>query len=119
METSKILVTGGAGFIGTNLVNELRSRGHEVHALDLLNNERGNYTRADVRFPRQLEKIFEKEHFDHVYHLAAEYGRWNGEEYYENLWQTNVIGTKNMLSSAGTIQVPNDLLLVGRGLWRL
>jgi len=29
--------------------------------------------------------------------LAAEYGRWNGEEYYENLWQTNVIGTKHMI----------------------
>ncbi|MGN1321261.1 MAG: NAD-dependent epimerase/dehydratase family protein, partial [Methanosphaera sp.] len=28
METNRILVTGGAGFIGTNLVNELRNRGH-------------------------------------------------------------------------------------------
>jgi len=32
-----------------------------------------------------------------VYHLAAEYGRWNGEDYYENLWQTNAIGTKNVV----------------------
>jgi len=29
METQKILVTGGGGFIGTHLVNELRQRGHE------------------------------------------------------------------------------------------
>ena len=36
MDTHRILVTGGAGFIGTNLVNELRSRGHEVFAVDLL-----------------------------------------------------------------------------------
>jgi dTDP-glucose 4,6-dehydratase len=35
MDTQRILVTGGAGFIGTNLVNELRKRGHEVNALDL------------------------------------------------------------------------------------
>jgi dTDP-glucose 4,6-dehydratase len=32
-----------------------------------------------------------------VYHLAAEYGRWNGEEFYENLWQTNAVGTKNVI----------------------
>lgn len=97
METQKILVTGGAGFIGTNLVNELKSRGHEVTALDLLHNERENYTRADVGNYRQLERVFDNNVFDYVYHLAAEYGRWNGEEYYENLWQTNVIGTKHMI----------------------
>ena len=92
METNRILVTGGAGFIGTNLVNELRSRGHEVIAADLLNNDREDYVRTDVRFYRQLERTFEEGGpFDYVYHLAAEYGRWNGEDYYENLWQTNVI----------------------------
>ncbi len=97
METVKILVTGGAGFIGTNLVNELNSRGHEVTALDLYNTDRDNYIRADVRNFRQLERVFDKQKFDYVYHLAAEYGRWNGEDYYENLWQTNVVGTKHVL----------------------
>ena len=98
METQKILVTGGAGFIGTNLVNELKSRGHEVMALDLLHNDREDYTRADVKNYRQLERVFQNnDKFDYVYHLAAEYGRWNGEGYYENLWETNVIGTKHMI----------------------
>lgn len=97
MESQKILVTGGAGFIGTNLVNELRSRGHEVLAVDLCNNERDDYVRADVKNYRQLESVVTSDKFDYVYHLAAEYGRWNGEAYYENLWQTNVIGTKHML----------------------
>ena len=97
METKKILVTGGAGFIGTNLVNELESRGHEVFAIDLLNNERDDYARCDVRSIRQLKRVFEMRSFDYVYHLAAEYGRWNGEDYYENLWETNVVGAKNVL----------------------
>ena len=98
METEKILVTGGAGFIGTNLVNELRSRGHEVTALDLLHNDRKDYIRADVKNYRQLGRVFEdNSKFDYVYHLAAEYGRWNGEDYYENLWETNVIGTKHII----------------------
>lgn len=97
METQRILVTGGAGFIGTNLVNYLRSRGHEVLALDLLHNDREEYVRADVKNYRQLKNVFEGHEFDYVYHLAAEYGRWNGEGYYENLWETNVIGTKHMI----------------------
>jgi dTDP-glucose 4,6-dehydratase len=97
METQRILVTGGAGFIGTNLVHELRKRGHEVIALDLFNTDREDYLRADVRNYRQLERVFDKWDFDFVYHLAAEYGRWNGEDFYENLWQTNAIGTKHMI----------------------
>ena len=35
--------------------------------------------------------------FDVVYHLAAEFGRWNGEDYYENVWRTNAVGTKNII----------------------
>ena len=85
MEVKTILVTGGAGSIGTNLVNQLRKRGHKVIALDLFNTDRDNYIRADVRNHRQLEKVFDKWKLDYVYHLAAEYGRWNGEDYYENL----------------------------------
>lgn len=97
METYEILVTGGAGFIGMNLVNELRKRGHSVFVADLFNTDQQHYCRADVRNYRQVEKLFDKKQFDYVYHLAAEYGRWNGEDYYENLWATNVIGTKHML----------------------
>jgi len=94
----KILVTGGSGFIGTNLVNELRSRGHKVVACDLLNHELPDYIRCDVQNFRHIQRVFDSfGPFDYVYHLAAEYGRWNGEDYYENLWETNVIGTKHML----------------------
>ena len=54
-----ILVTGGAGNIGTNLCNKLRSRNHRVIAADLYNTERDDYIRADVRNYRQLERVFE------------------------------------------------------------
>ncbi|MFC1911848.1 NAD-dependent epimerase/dehydratase family protein [Chloroflexota bacterium] len=93
----KMLVTGGSGFIGSNLVPELRKRGHEVWVCDLGQSGAPNYIRADVVRYRQLERIFDAQSFDYVYHLAAEYGRWNGEDYYENLWLTNIIGTKNMI----------------------
>jgi len=44
-----------------------------------------------------MDAIFRQHEFQYVYHLAAEYGRWNGEDHYGNLWRTNVIGTKNIL----------------------
>jgi dTDP-glucose 4,6-dehydratase len=91
------LVTGGAGFIGTNLATELANRGHSVRVADLNHTDRQGSVRADVRNYRQVEKLFDDRQFDYVYHLAAEYGRWNGEDYYENLWPTNVVGTKHML----------------------
>lgn len=93
---AKLLVTGGTGFIGSNLVPELKGRGHEVWVCDLGQSEGPDYIRCDVSKHRQLERIFDQHDFDYVYHLAAEYGRWNGEDYYENLWITNVIGTKNI-----------------------
>jgi dTDP-glucose 4,6-dehydratase len=94
---SKILVTGGVGFIGTNLVKELCVRGHDVRTCDILQAAGPKHIKADTGVYQQMDWIFRKYKFDYVYHLAAEYGRWNGEDHYENLWRTNVIGTKNML----------------------
>ena len=92
----KILVTGSKGTLGTPLVKELRKRGHEVFQCDLMHTNEDNYFRADVSNYRQLERVF-SEKYDYVYHLAAEFGRINGEEYYDTLWQSNVIGTRNVL----------------------
>jgi dTDP-glucose 4,6-dehydratase len=96
-QTGRILVTGGGGFIGSSLARQLVSRGHEVIASDLDNRNKEGYVRCDVRSFRQLERLVDSRRFDLVYHLAAEYGRWNGEDFYENLWQTNAIGLKNMI----------------------
>jgi len=93
---AKILVTGSEGTLGTPLVRELRRRGHEVWGCDLQHQADEQYIRADVSSYRQLERVFEQD-YDFVCHLAAEFGRINGEEYYDTLWQTNVIGTRNIL----------------------
>jgi dTDP-glucose 4,6-dehydratase len=95
--SNRVLVTGGSGFIGSNLVRELNKRGHEVWLCDLMHCAKENFVRCDVSKYHQVERMFETHDFDYVYHAAAEYGRWNGEDYYENLWSTNAVGTKNIL----------------------
>lgn len=94
----KILITGSKGVVGSILRSLLIVRGHDVYGLDLFHDPEKNYERCDVSEFRQLERFFEKNGpFDFVYHTAAEFGRWNGEDYYEQLWKTNAIGTKNII----------------------
>ena len=93
----KILVTGGLGAVGKPLSEGLRQRGHEVWILDRLHSYEPYYLRGDVSEFHQVENIFARVKFDYVYHLAAEFGRRNGEDFYETLWKTNAIGTKNII----------------------
>lgn len=106
----RILVTGGLGTVGAGLVAELRSRGFHVVSCDLTHQpdeigfslgsdvDTPRYARCDIGEFRQLERVFERMGpFDYVYHCAAEFGRWNGEDFYETLWRTNAVGTKNLI----------------------
>lgn len=93
----KILITGGLGAIGAPLAKKLKDSGHEVWVADLAHSAGPNYIRCDVSEYREVESMFDKADFDFVYHLAAEFGRRNGEDYYERLWKSNAIGTKNIL----------------------
>src|SRR3989344_3437745 len=110
MNKKHILVTGSNGVIGSYLVKMLSDRGFSVFGLDLLHKpgeagwehemSKGEsiYSRCDIADFRQLERVFEKYGpFDFVYHTAAEFGRWNGEDYYEQVWQSNAVGTKNII----------------------
>ncbi len=105
--SKNILVTGGLGAVGSYLVKELRSRGNNVYICDLRHHHDPNYIRCDVGSFQQVERMWTGggwKHgykkglkFDYVYHLAAEFGRWNGEDHYDTLWQSNAIGTKNLI----------------------
>jgi dTDP-glucose 4,6-dehydratase len=110
MTRRRVLVTGGAGTVGAGLVAELLSRGHAVASCDRSHRHdevgfslrtdvpNAAYARCDVGEFRQLERVFERfGPFDYVYHCAAEFGRWNGEDFYDTLWRTNAVGTKNVI----------------------
>lgn len=108
MPKKNILVTGGLGAVGTYLVRELRSRGHNVFVADMRHHHDPLYARCDVGEFHQVERLWtgggwvngyspKGRKFDYVYHLAAEFGRWNGEDYFENVWRSNAVGVKNIL----------------------
>jgi dTDP-glucose 4,6-dehydratase len=95
---ARILVTGSLGTVGSPLTAELVARGHDVYGCDIRHGHQEQYYRCDVGCYRQVAELFDQlGHIDLVYHTAAEFGRANGEAYFEQLWTSNVIGTKNML----------------------
>lgn len=72
------LVTGGAGFIGAHVTNELVSMGHKVIVLDDLSGGFKENVHPDAIFvkgsitdEKLVNELFDKYHFDYVYHLAA------------------------------------------------
>lgn len=106
----RILITGSKGIIGQKLTEELKQRGHSIFGIDLLHhagesgfiqkmsNENWEYARCDIGEYRQIERIINKAGpFDLIYNCAAEFGRWNGEDYYEQMWKSNLIGLKNII----------------------
>lgn len=94
-ELVRILVTGSQGVLGRTLVRELKARGHEVTGVDLMHDV--GVIRADVADFRQMYAAFSKVMPDAIYHLAAEFGRVNGNHYPEQLWRTNCLGTRNIV----------------------
>ncbi len=110
---TKILITGGAGFIGSAVVRLAVARGHEVVNLDALTYaaclgnvasvaDAPNYTfvEADIRNRTALDMVFADHAPDAVMHLAAESHVDRSIDGPGDFIETNIIGTYNMLEAA-------------------
>jgi dTDP-glucose 4,6-dehydratase len=109
----KILVTGGAGFIGSAVVRLAIARGHSIVNVDALTyaaclenvasvseSSRYSFEHADIRDRSALDTIFEKYQPDAVMHLAAESHVDRSIDGPADFIETNVTGTFNMLEAA-------------------
>ncbi len=99
----RCIVTGGAGFIGSNLVDKLASLGYHVAVIDnLLTGARQNlnsstvFYEADITDKDKLQEIFAKEKPDYVFHTAAGYLVQSIENPQRDA-MTNIIGTINLI----------------------
>jgi UDP-glucose 4-epimerase len=102
----KVLVTGGAGFIGSHVVDRLVEEGHQVVVVDNLSTgKRKNVNRAaslyklDIQSSR-LERVFRNERPNVVIHLAAQVSVRLSVENPVFDAQVNVLGTMNVLQQA-------------------
>ena len=111
----KLLVTGGAGFIGSAVIRQAVEAGHEVVNLDALTyaaclenvasvsgNSRYQFEHADIRDAEALKRIFNTHKPDAVMHLAAESHVDRSIDGPAAFIETNINGTYQMLEAART-----------------
>jgi len=106
---SKTLVTGGAGFIGSHLVEELLNRGHTVVALDDLSggfaeniDQRAEFVRGSIVDVDLINSLFARNNFDYVYHLAA-YAAEGLSHFIKRFnYSNNLIGSVNLINASIT-----------------
>ncbi len=99
-----ILVTGGAGFIGSHLTDALLNKGHSVFVVDDLSTGREENINPGAKFfkirvqDKEIENIFREEKFSYVFHLAAQVDVRKSctDPIFDA--DTNIIGTLNLLS---------------------
>jgi len=101
------LVTGGAGFIGAHVTNELIAMGHKVVVLDDLSggfeenvNSEAQFVKGSVTDHQLLEKLFSDNKFDYVYHLAA-YAAEGLSHFIKRFnYTNNLIGSVNLINES-------------------
>jgi UDP-glucuronate 4-epimerase len=116
----RILVTGGAGFIGSHLVEKLIAAGHEVAVLDDFNDfydpqiKHANIAgfakdvtmhHVDLRDGASVRNLFHRQKFETVAHLAARAGVRPSIQHPRLYYDTNISGTLHLLDAASVTKV--------------
>ena len=121
---TKVLITGGAGFIGSAIAKKLMDRGDQVVLIDNFNDYydpslkearikiflkgyKFKLYRGDIRDEKLTEKIFAQEKIDKVIHLAAMAGVRYAIEHPLLYADVNILGTTNLLNLSAKYKIKN------------
>jgi len=111
MKIKKILVTGGAGFVGSHIVDALIKKGFKVVIIDNLStgkkkniNSKAKFYKLDIR-SKKIRDVFKKEKFDYVFHLAAQMDvrKSVADPLYDA--DVNIIGSLNLIHNSAQCKV--------------
>lgn len=109
----KVLVIGGAGYIGSHVVKELMAKNHEVTVFDNLSSgliqnlfKKNEFIAGDILHPEDLDKAFARG-FDAFIHLAAFKAAGESMIFPEKYSINNINGTLNILNAAVAHNCPN------------
>ena len=105
----KVLVTGGAGYIGSVIVFMLQNEGHEVTVLDNFStghrdalSPHTNILDVDLKDPRQLDEALKDRHYEAVIHMASLIVVSESVREPVKYYQNNVGATLNLLKALTT-----------------
>jgi CDP-paratose 2-epimerase len=119
----KYLITGGCGFIGSNLAQEVLKNGDELIIFDNLS-RRGSslnftllqkqgsfkYYPYDIRNPNDVEVVIKEDKPDYIFHLAGQVAMTTSISNPRLDYETNAIGTFNLIDSVRKYS-PNSIIL--------
>jgi UDP-glucose 4-epimerase len=110
----KILITGGAGYIGSHITEILRNNKKEIFIADNLStgfkeliNKDAKFFKVNIHNVKKLRKIIIENNIDSVIHLAASLIVGKGEKNPKSYYKNNVLGTKKVLSAIKETSVKN------------
>ena len=109
-----ILITGGAGYIGSHVTEILLKRYKKVFLLDNLStghrkliNKKAKFFKLDIHRKDKVRKIIKKNKIDSIIHLAANLIIGEGQRKPKKYYKNNVLGTKNLLEACKDTTVQN------------
>jgi len=119
----KCLVTGGAGFIGSRLVDKLIKQGHRVTVIDNLSagkkenlNKKAKFYKIDIRNPK-ISQIFNKEKPEIVFHYAAQIDVGKSLENPVFDAKVNILGTLNLLENCRKFKIKKIIFASSVGVY--
>jgi len=107
LNNKNVLVTGGNGYLGENLVNSLKEHGADVYILDQKTNGVKNEFCIDITDKTAVERVIKEIQPQLIFHLAALLNRNRDFSNHEKIMQVNYFGTVNLLLALKDIDYDN------------